>query len=75
MLMDKIDCFGEICPIPLVKLQKKLKELNPGESVMLVVDHSCSVEALRDFYESSNHILEFDEVINGVWEITVTKML
>ncbi len=71
--MEKINCFGDICPIPLLKLNKSIQALTTGESVMLVVDHSCVVESIADYYENSKHIIELDEVINGVWEITVTK--
>lgn len=71
--MNKLDCFGDICPVPLIKLQKKLKELTIGESIMIVVDHSCVVEAISDYYHSSNCTIEVDEVLNGVWEIIVTK--
>lgn len=71
--MDKIDCFGEICPVPLIKLQKKMKELEHGETIMIVVDHSCSLEAIKDYYSDQEHVISIDEVINGVWEISVTK--
>lgn len=71
--MDKIDCFGEICPVPLIKLQKKMKLLQRGETVMLVVDHSCSLEAIKEYYNDQEHIIHVEEVINGVWEITVKK--
>lgn len=71
--MEKINCFGEICPVPLLKLKAALKKLNKGDSVMLVVDHSCVVEAISDYYDSSNHTIDLDEVMNGVWEITLTK--
>ena len=71
--MEKINCFGDICPIPLLKLKKSIQTLTTGESIMLIVDHSCVVESINDYYDNSKHIIELDEVINGVWEITVTK--
>lgn len=71
--MNKINCFGDICPIPLMKLRNKLKEIELGDSIMIVVDHSCVVESISDYYDSSKHTIEIDEVLNGVWEITITK--
>lgn len=71
--MIKIDCFGDICPIPLIKLQSQLKKISHGDSFLLVVDHSCVVESINDYYDNSRHFVEIDEVINGVWEIQVTK--
>jgi TusA-related sulfurtransferase len=71
--MMKIDCFGDICPVPLIKIQHQLDELNDGDSFMLVVDHSCVVESISEYYDDTKHVIELDEVMNGVWEITITK--
>ena len=72
--MKKIDCFGDFCPLPLLKAQKEMELLSQGESFMLVTDHSCVVESIRDSSNNTNnYILAIDEVINGVWEITFTK--
>lgn len=72
--MKKIDCLGEVCPIPVIKTKKELQKMKSGESFMIVTDHSCTLEALTNLFE--NRSVEFDtnEVINGVWEITVTKL-
>lgn len=69
--MKKIECFGEVCPIPLLLLQQALRRCKPGEQVMLVVDHSCVQENVLDYYRDWDP--EVEEVMNGVWEITVTR--
>lgn len=71
--MIKIDCFGDICPVPLLKIKRKLEEMENGDTVMVVVDHSCVAESIHDFYKDSSHAIEIEEVMNGVWEITLTK--
>lgn len=71
--MEKIDCFGDYCPIPLIKAKKELQRITSGESFMLVTDHSCVVESLKDYFSKADCHYDCDEVINGVWEITVTK--
>ncbi len=71
--MIKLDCFGEFCPIPLLKIKKALKKMDPGESVLTVTDHSCVAESIEDFLKKSEFSYEVDEVMNGVWEITITK--
>jgi hypothetical protein len=40
---------------------------------MLVTDHSCVVESLKDYFNKSTCEANCQEVLNGVWEITVTK--
>lgn len=72
--MHKINCFGDVCPIPMLKLQKALVDLQVHESVMIVVDHSCVTESIKDYYKSSKYHMVVDEVIDGVWEITLTRL-
>lgn len=71
--MKKIDCFGDFCPVPLIKAKKAVEELAPGESFQLVTDHSCVVESIDEYFGESSCDLIIDEVINGVWEIEITK--
>lgn len=72
--MKKIDCFGDFCPVPLLKARNEVEHLSNGDSFMLVTDHSCVVESIGDHFNSSKFVLDIDEVINGVWEITITKL-
>lgn len=72
--MKKIDCFGDICPVPLLKMKNELKNISVGESFQLVVDHSCVIESIKDYLSNIQNVhYEIDEVLNGVWEITITK--
>ncbi len=69
--MKKIDCFGDICPVPIIKIEKQLKTLPKGEVLEVVTDHSCTVESVTNKYKNYN--VEIEEVINGVWEIRISK--
>jgi len=72
--MKKVDCLGEFCPIPILRIKQELKILPRGESFMLVTDHSCVLQSITDHFENSPNIsLQPEEVINGVWEIIITK--
>lgn len=73
--MNKIDCFGDMCPIPILKMQHELETLKPGESFEMVVDHSCVIESIQDSLKKTNIEYEIEEVMNGVWEIIITKPL
>ena len=70
-----IDCFGDICPVPMLKAQKKLEQIKKGESFKLVTDHSCVLQSMKDKYENSKNVdIQIEEVLNGVWEIVFTKL-
>jgi len=69
--MIEIKCFGDICPIPLLKINNALKMMPIDET--LVVDHSCVVESIRDYFKNSSNQIIIEEVMNGVWEIEITK--
>lgn len=69
--MRTIDCLGDICPIPILKTKKELKSIKPGEVVKVVTDHSCVLESVIINFKKYN--ITYEEVINGVWEIFITK--
>ncbi|HCX03254.1 MAG: sulfurtransferase TusA family protein [Tissierellales bacterium] len=69
--MIKIDCFGDICPVPIMKIEKQLKTLPDGEVLEVVTDHSCTVESVANKFKK--YSVESEEVMNGVWEIRITK--
>lgn len=71
--MKKIDCFGDFCPIPLLKAKDACSSMPIGDSFMLVTDHSCTAESLIEYFEPRLFHVVVDEVINGVWEITITR--
>lgn len=72
--MKKVDCLGDICPVPVIKTKKELRNMNSGDSITVVTDHSCTCEALVDSLKKYKVEIELEEVINGVWEITITKL-
>lgn len=71
--MEKLNLLGEICPIPLLKLKKKLNLISTGYEFMIIIDHSCVFEEIKCFLISQNQNFHIDEVMNGIWEITITK--
>ena len=66
-----LDCLGEICPVPIMRLQKLLNTARPGQEVMLVTDHSCVPPSVQGFCKKKGLAVQTDEVMNGVWEICI----
>ena len=71
--MKDILCLGDMCPIPLMKLQQCKELKNSGECIKLVTDHSCSVESITEFCSKNNLSVEIQEPMNGIWELHISK--
>lgn len=72
--MKVIDCFGDVCPVPIIKIEKQLSQSKKGDIFMVVVDHSCVLASIEDKYDRNSIQMKVDEVMNGVWEITFTLL-
>ncbi|MDK2902243.1 MAG: tRNA 2-thiouridine synthesizing protein [Clostridiales bacterium] len=69
-----IDCLGEMCPVPVLKLKEIMGKLKKGDSVKLVIDHSCVLSSISDYLKRGGLKVKIDEPLNGVWEIYIEKM-
>jgi TusA-related sulfurtransferase len=72
--MNTIDCLGDMCPIPIIKIKKELKKTKINVSIKVITDHSCVAESIKNHFTRKDIQLEFDEVMNGIWEIIITKL-
>lgn len=71
--MIKINCLGDMCPIPVIKLTSELETLATHEHILLISDHSCTKKTVEAFAKSRNLHFLTQEVINGVWEIEIYR--
>ncbi len=70
----ELDCLGEACPVPLVKAQNKLKEIEIGDMIILQIDHSCAMKNVPEWARKDGHNVEIEEVDDGEWEIFIEKV-
>jgi TusA-related sulfurtransferase len=73
MKEEVLDCLGEACPVPLVKAQNKLKELEIDDVLIVQVDHSCAMKNVPEWARKEGHNVEIEEVDDGEWEIVIQK--
>lgn len=71
--MIEIDCLGDMCPIPMLRLKAALSKMSSCQSLKLISDHSCVVQNVTDYLKKTKNTIVVDEVMNGIWEIYVTK--
>lgn len=72
--MNAVDCLGDMCPVPIIKIQNALKKMKTGDSIKVTTDHSCVAESIKNHFSRKDIFLEFDEVMNGIWEIMIKKI-
>ena len=70
--MKTIDCLGEMCPVPVMKLQGVMDTIQKGEAYLIVTDHSCTLSNIKSFCQMHHLYWNAAEVMNGVWEITIS---
>ena len=68
-----LDCLGEACPVPLVKAQRALEDLEVGDILIVQVDHSCAMKSLPEWARDVGYNVEIEEVDNGEWEVVIEK--
>jgi TusA-related sulfurtransferase len=69
-----LDCLGEACPVPLIKTEKALEELEPGDVLIVQIDHSCAMKNVPEWARKQGHNVEIEEVDDGEWECFIEKV-
>ena len=57
MIKEEIDALGLLCPLPVLKLRKRLKALAPGECIRLLADDPAAIVDVPHFCAESGHEL------------------
>ncbi|MGG5254429.1 sulfurtransferase TusA family protein [Neobacillus sp. SM06] len=70
----RLDCMGEACPVPLLKAEKKIKELAAGDVLIVEIDHSCAMKNVPEWARKQGHNVDLEEVDDGEWEVYIEKV-
>ncbi|MFP4564406.1 MAG: sulfurtransferase TusA family protein [Spirochaetia bacterium] len=70
----ELDCYGEACPVPLVKAQNKMKEMAVGDVLIVQIDHSCAMKNVPEWARAEGHNVEVEEIDDGEWEVVIEKL-
>lgn len=73
--MDKyqLEIWGEMCPIPIIKAQRRLKNMKKGDVLVMETEHSCTSQGIVVWAQKNNYTLVVTEVANGIWHLELTK--
>lgn len=71
MSIKIIDCTGDICPVPVIKLKKAIKDAIIGDSLQIIVDNDFSLENVKKMLDEQGHF--YAVVVKGAsFEIEIT---
>ncbi len=71
-ITDTLDCTGEVCPYPDVKTKRKVKKMNSGEVLEVLVDYPLSAERIPETMESLGHkVVSVDKTGTSAWKILI----
>jgi len=68
-----LDCFGEACPVPLVKAQKQIAKMAVGDLLIVQIDHSCAMKNIPEWARKEGYNVEVEEISDGEWEVIIEK--
>ncbi|MFO7759198.1 MAG: sulfurtransferase TusA family protein [Roseovarius sp.] len=70
---DTLDACGLLCPLPVLKLRKRLKSLNIGDVIALTADDPAAVIDVPHFCMESGHELVSTEDAGPVRTYLIRK--
>ena len=69
----KVDCTGEICPVPLVETRKALRKAKEGDIVEIVGTHPSSKKEIPMAVKALGlEVIDIQEK-DGVWKIKIRR--
>jgi len=69
----KVDCTGEICPVPLVETRKALRKAKEGDIVEVVGTHPASKKEIPMAVKALGLELMDLQEKDGVWKIKIRR--
>jgi tRNA 2-thiouridine synthesizing protein A len=72
-MMEEIDAIGLRCPLPVLRLRKRLAALAPGARVRLLADDPMAQVDVPHFCTEQGHVLEDAGEEAGVLRFTIRR--
>ncbi len=71
--MPEIDAFGLLCPLPVLKLRKRMQPLQAGDHIRLLADDPASIVDVPHFCNEQGHQLVSSTEIKDGFAFVVKK--
>ncbi|MDF2504179.1 MAG: selenium metabolism protein, partial [Clostridium sp.] len=72
-IMIKIDAKGDVCPIPIIKTKKELKNIEKNGTVLVIVDNEIAKENLEKMAKELGYKYSSKAVNKEHYEVKIVK--
>ncbi len=72
-MTETVDAVGLLCPLPVLKLRKRLTQVAPGTAVLLLTDDPAAIIDVPHFCAEAGHVLTTAETDDAPYRFTVTR--
>lgn len=70
-----LDVRGEVCPVPDVETKRKLKTMQSGEILEVLIDYPLSKERIpQGVKEVGGEVIDIEELGPSEWRILIKKL-
>ena len=73
MKIDELDAIGLLCPLPVLKLRKRLSGVQAGDHIRLLADDPAAMIDVPHFCAETGHVLVESTQSDGVQSYLVRK--
>ncbi len=71
----ELDLRGEVCPFTFVKSKLIIEQMEPGETLRVLLDYEPSVENVpKSMREEGQEVLDVKKIGENLWEVIVRKV-
>ncbi len=72
-MQQRLNVVGDPCPVPLLKVERKVQLMAPGESLVVLVGLEQAVKNIYDWALQEGHAVDVSQREDGVWDVVITK--
>ncbi|MBM3329884.1 MAG: sulfurtransferase TusA family protein [Calditrichaeota bacterium] len=73
MALVTIDCYGLLCPLPVIKASAEIKRMARGDELLVISTDPGAAQDLKDWCQANRQVYVDAEVRGRVWEIRLRK--
>lgn len=70
----QLNTVGQVCPFPLVEAKQAIKQLEPGDQLVIDFDCTQATDSIPNWAAANGHeVTHFEATGDAAWTITVRK--